>query len=260
MTTVSYDLSSARVAAAEGRTAEWVGAFLATEGGNEILAAALAQDPHWWAGPVRLPLTSLERLAGPADEDVLCVVDPEEWEDDVAAMSEELEAGWEPPPLLAQHEPDGRLVLQDGNHRYEALCRDGAAGAWVLVYFDSPEARDAFVAEAVPSSAPNPTSGGNDMGADGTWNITMDSPMGAQQATLTLVTDGGSLSGKLAGPQGEMAFDGGTVDGDNLAWTIALEQPMPMQIETTATVDGDTLTGESKLGSFGTAKLTGTRA
>jgi hypothetical protein len=33
-----------------------------------------------------------------------------------------------------------------------------------------------------------------------------------------------------------------------------------MQIETTATVDGDTLNGESKLGSFGTAKLTGTRA
>jgi hypothetical protein len=97
-------------------------------------------------------------------------------------------------------------------------------------------------------------------GADGTWNITMDSPMGAQQATLTLVTDGGSLSGKLAGPQGEMAFENGTVDGDNLTWTIALEQPMPMQIETTATVDGDNLTGEAKLGSFGTAKLTGTRA
>ncbi|HUP84540.1 MAG TPA: hypothetical protein VM143_02625 [Acidimicrobiales bacterium] len=96
--------------------------------------------------------------------------------------------------------------------------------------------------------------------ADGTWNITMDSPMGAQQATLTLVTEGSSLSGKLAGPQGEMAFDGGTIDGNNLTWTIALEQPMPMQIETTATVDGDSLTGEATLGSFGTAKLTGTRA
>ena len=96
--------------------------------------------------------------------------------------------------------------------------------------------------------------------ADGTWNITMDSPMGSQQATLTLVTEGASLSGKLAGPQGEMPFEGGTVDGDNLSWSISIEQPMPMQIETTATVDGDSLAGESKLGSFGTAKLTGTRA
>ena len=84
--------------------------------------------------------------------------------------------------------------------------------------------------------------------------------MGAQQVTLTLVTDGNSLSGSLGGPQGNMEFTGGTVDGDNLTWSISIDQPMPMQIETTATVDGDTLTGESKLGSFGTAKLTGTRA
>jgi hypothetical protein len=96
--------------------------------------------------------------------------------------------------------------------------------------------------------------------ADGTWNCTLDSPMGAQQMTLTLVSDGNDLSGKLAGPQGEMEFTGGKVDGDNLSWTISIDQPMPMQIETTATVDGDTLNGESKLGSFGTAKLTGTRA
>lgn len=98
------------------------------------------------------------------------------------------------------------------------------------------------------------------MSADGTWNVTMDTPMGAQQMTITFVTDGGKLSGKLAGAQGEMEFTDGTVDGDNLAWTVKLEQPMPMEIETTATVDGDNLSGESKLGSFGTAKLTGTRA
>ena len=35
------------------------------------------------------------------------------------------------------------------------------------------------------------------MSADGTWNCTINSPMGAQNATMTLVTDGGSLSGKM---------------------------------------------------------------
>jgi len=98
------------------------------------------------------------------------------------------------------------------------------------------------------------------MAADGTWNVTMDTPMGAQQMTITFTTNGNELSGKLGSPQGEMEFTGGTVDGDNLAWTVAIEQPMPMNIETTATIDGDNITGESKLGSFGTAKLTGTRA
>ena len=96
--------------------------------------------------------------------------------------------------------------------------------------------------------------------ADGTWNCTMNSPMGAQQMTLTLTTNGNELSGKLSGPQGEMEFTGGTADGDNLSWVVSIEQPMKMDIETTATVNGDTLEGESKLGSFGTAKLTGTRA
>jgi hypothetical protein len=96
--------------------------------------------------------------------------------------------------------------------------------------------------------------------ADGTWNCTLNSPMGAQQMTLTLVTNGNDLSGKLAGPQGEMEFTGGTVDGDNLSWTVSIDQPMKMDIATTATINGDTLDGESKLGSFGTAKITGTRA
>ena len=96
--------------------------------------------------------------------------------------------------------------------------------------------------------------------ADGTWNCTMNSPMGAQSMTLTLTSNGNDLSGKLAGPQGEMEFTGGTIDGDNLKWTVSIDQPMKMDIETTAKVDGDTLTGESKLGSFGSAQITGTRA
>ena len=37
-----------------------------------------------------------------------------------------------------QNSRDGQLLLQDGNHRYEALDRAGARRAWVLVYFDDP--------------------------------------------------------------------------------------------------------------------------
>jgi len=93
-------------------------------------------------------LDDLVRLAGPED-DALVPIAEDEWESDVQSMGASVEAGWEPPPLLAEYQ-DGRILLQDGNHRYEALTRDGAASAWVLVYFEHEAERDSFAA-ALPS-------------------------------------------------------------------------------------------------------------
>jgi hypothetical protein len=84
--------------------------------------------------------------------------------------------------------------------------------------------------------------------------------MGAQQATITLVTDGGSLSGKMEGAQGTQEFSGGTADGDNLEWVVEMTSPMPMKLEISATVDGDSISGNVKLGAFGEATFSGTRA
>jgi hypothetical protein len=142
---VRFDLAGAQRAAAADDTARWVGDFLASRGSdNATLAAALAQRRHWWLGPIELPVADLVRLAGPEDE-ALVPIDEREWEADVQSMEASVEAGWEPPPLLAEYQ-DGRILLQDGNHRYEALTREGAATAWVLVYFDDPRTRDEFVA------------------------------------------------------------------------------------------------------------------
>ena len=138
-----FSLETAFEAADRDELALWVGDFLASRGSdNAVLAAGLAQDRHWWLGPLRLPVEELERLAGPED-DALCEVEPEEWEHDVSKMEESVEQGWEPPPLLVEYQ-DGKLLLQDGNHRYEALVRAGETHAWVLVWFDDPGERDAF--------------------------------------------------------------------------------------------------------------------
>ena len=148
-----FDLASARAAAAADRAAIWVGEFLASRGSdNEVLAAALAQKEHWWLGPMRVPLDDLVRLAGPEDN-ALVPIDEDDWEADVGEMAESLEEGWEPPPLLAEYQ-DGRLLLQDGNHRYEALQRDGAPEAWVLIFFDDPADRDRFAAELRGATEP----------------------------------------------------------------------------------------------------------
>jgi hypothetical protein len=139
-----FTLGGARAAATDDdQLARWVGDFLASEGSdNAVLAAALAQDPHWWLGPLSVPVDDLVRLAGPEDE-ALVPIEPGEWEGDVDAMEESLDDGWSPPPLLAEYQ-DGRLLLQDGNHRFEALVRAGATHAWTLVYFDDAGERDRF--------------------------------------------------------------------------------------------------------------------
>ncbi len=39
-----------------------------------------------------------------------------------------------------------------------------------------------------------------------------------------------------------------------------MTSPMPIKVEATATIDGDSITGEAKLGAFGTAPFSGSRA
>ena len=78
--------------------------------------------------------------------------------------------------------------------------------------------------------------------------------------TIVLTTDGGTLTGKLSGPQGEIELEEGTVDGDALTWKANITTPMAMTLEFSATVDGDTMSGDVKLGAFGNATFSGTRA
>jgi hypothetical protein len=98
------------------------------------------------------------------------------------------------------------------------------------------------------------------MSVDGDWKVTINSPMGAQEATLTLDTSGDGLSGKMAGAQGVQEFEGGTAVGNSLTWNIKMTQPMPMDLDFTAEIDGDSISGNVKLGAFGDATFAGTRA
>ena len=95
---------------------------------------------------------------------------------------------------------------------------------------------------------------------DGTWETVTNTPMGQQKATVTLKTDGDSLSGTMAGAQGTLDIKDGTVDGNTGTWKASITSPMPMTLEFTATADGDEISGNVKLGAFGSATFTGKRA
>ena len=94
---------------------------------------------------------------------------------------------------------------------------------------------------------------------DGQWDVTIKTPMGDQKAVLTVKSDGGSFSGNMSGGLGAMEIANGTVDGDTLSWGMDITVPMPMQLDATATVSGDAITGEVKAGAFGSMGLSGTR-
>lgn len=95
---------------------------------------------------------------------------------------------------------------------------------------------------------------------DGVWNTVMNTPMGPQSATVTLATDGNTLTGSMSGPQGVIEIEDGAVDGDSLSWKANITSPMAMTLEFSATVDGDEMSGNAKLGAFGNASFSGTRA
>lgn len=97
------------------------------------------------------------------------------------------------------------------------------------------------------------------MSVDGKWDIVTKSPMGEQKGVLTLVADGNALTGTMAGPQGDVELQDGKIDGDELSWVADIPTP-PIKLEVTAKVEGDSISGSMKLGMFGTASFSGTRA
>jgi hypothetical protein len=94
--------------------------------------------------------------------------------------------------------------------------------------------------------------------ADGNWKITINTPMGAQEVTAEIKTSGDTFTGKTSGRMGDSEVSG-KVDGDTLTWSANITQPMPMTLEFSATVSGDSMTGNVKLGAFGNAPLSGVR-
>lgn len=95
---------------------------------------------------------------------------------------------------------------------------------------------------------------------DGSWKTVVQSPMGNQEATLTIASSGDSFTGSYAGPLGAMPIREGKVSGNQLDWAIDMTVPMPMTLTCTATVDGNTLNGTVTAGGFGSFPMTGTRA
>lgn len=98
------------------------------------------------------------------------------------------------------------------------------------------------------------------MSVSGTYNVAVKTPMGEQSGTFTVTATGDTFTGTLTGGLGSMDAQNGKVAGNTLSWQMDMKVPMPMTLDCTATVDGDTIAGDVKAGAFGSMALTGTRA
>lgn len=71
-----------------------------------------------------------------------------------------------------------------------------------------------FAAFALSASAADVT---------GTWKASIETPNGVMENTFVFKAEGNKLTGTLSGPMGERPISKGTVDGDNVSWTVAME-------------------------------------
>lgn len=94
---------------------------------------------------------------------------------------------------------------------------------------------------------------------DGTWTVTIATPMGSQVAALDLTSAGDRVSGVGRAMGSTMHVTDGVLDGGHLTFRMRVSRPMPMTLAFDVVVTGDSLAGEVKAGAFGRQKVTGSR-
>ena len=98
------------------------------------------------------------------------------------------------------------------------------------------------------------------MAVDGTYDIIVDTPIGAQTMKLILKTEGSALSGSIDSPMGAQEFSGGSVSGDDISWQMEINSPIGnMNLEYKGKITGDDIDGEVKAGDFGSSPFKGKR-
>lgn len=96
-----------------------------------------------------------------------------------------------------------------------------------------------------------------DANVTGTWNMTVESPMGSGNPVFTLTQKGAEVTGTYKGQLGESPVMG-TVKGNavELKYTINA-QGMELAITYAGTVEGDTMKGKVSYGDMGEGTFTG---
>ncbi len=98
------------------------------------------------------------------------------------------------------------------------------------------------------------------MAIEGTYKVELTTTLGNENIILTLDTFGDSLNGYMEGFFGQQSFVDGTIDGNNVSFSLEAESPVGrLEIDVTATIEGDEIVGQVQIGAFRPSQFRGIR-
>lgn len=93
----------------------------------------------------------------------------------------------------------------------------------------------------------------------GSWDMTMKSPQGTGQASITLKQKAEKLTGSYRGRMGEAPLEG-SIREDQIRFTVTLKfQDQPFSTTYSGTVENDSMKGTARFGDGGTGSWTARR-
>jgi hypothetical protein len=92
--------------------------------------------------------------------------------------------------------------------------------------------------------------------AVGTWDVTVETPFGAQVISLDFPDE---RTGTAHYGADSMPLERVVISGDTVTCAVTLTQPITVSLKCSLEVDGDTLAGTASAGFFGKFRLTGSR-
>ncbi|SEE08633.1 hypothetical protein SAMN04490357_6863 [Streptomyces misionensis] len=97
------------------------------------------------------------------------------------------------------------------------------------------------------------------MSPEGTWDLTIATPVGRIEAVARFRYDDGVLSGTAHGAGQDVPLTDLVSDGDRLTWRQSVTKPLRLNLTFAVTVTGDTLSGTSRAGRLPASQVTGVR-
>ncbi|MFE4955641.1 hypothetical protein ACFRCW_16360 [Streptomyces sp. NPDC056653] len=97
------------------------------------------------------------------------------------------------------------------------------------------------------------------MSVEGTWDLSISTPIGTIEAVVELRRQHSVLTGVAHGAGEEVPLVDVALDGHRLTWRQTVTQPVRLNPVLAVVVDGDTLIGTSEAGCLPASKVTGRR-